>query len=64
MNNIKTALTEKHTQLIVWILLALYPIVGMVVDLVAPSLPAIAQTLQISHKLQKVLSRFIYLVTH
>ncbi len=54
-------LSEKRTQLIIWTLLCLMPIIGMTVDLVAPSLPAIASGLQVSTKTAKdVIS--IYLV--
>ena len=37
-----TTLSEKKNQLIVWVLLFLVPITGMGVDLIAPSLPALA----------------------
>jgi len=46
-------LSEKKIQTIVWTLLSLSPIIGMAVDLVAPSLPAIAQDLNISNGLSK-----------
>lgn len=47
------SLSEKHIQLIVWTLLLLTPIIGMVVDLVAPSLPAIAASLNVSAQITK-----------
>jgi DHA1 family bicyclomycin/chloramphenicol resistance-like MFS transporter len=46
-------LTEKHTQFIIWTLLCLMPIVGMGVDLIAPSLPAIASSLHASRGMAK-----------
>jgi DHA1 family bicyclomycin/chloramphenicol resistance-like MFS transporter len=45
--------SNKQTQGIVWTLLFLMPIIGMAVDLVAPSLPAITNTLKISPQLSK-----------
>ena len=54
MTNPKTLiLSEKRIQLIVWTLLFLMPLVGMAVDLIAPSLPAIASGLQVSTKMTK-----------
>ncbi len=46
-------LSEKSIQRIVWTLLCLMPIMGMAVDLVAPSLPAIANGLQVPASLAK-----------
>ncbi len=46
MNNPTTNLTPKKIQWIVWSLLSLMPIIGMAVDLISPSLPAIAHGLQ------------------
>ena len=51
--NTQPLFPEKRTQIIVWNLLCLMPMIGMVVDLVAPSLPAIAKTLQVSNSLSK-----------
>lgn len=53
MNDQALVLSEKHTQFIVWTLLCLMPIIGMVVDLIAPSLPAIAVSLHVSNKVAK-----------
>lgn len=46
-------LSERKTHWIVWTLLSLMPVIGMTVDLVAPSLPAIATSLQISSSIAK-----------
>ncbi len=46
-------LSEKRTTLIIWTLLGLMPIVGMCVDLIAPSLPAISHNLNISTGITK-----------
>lgn len=51
--NTTPVFSEKRTQIIVWNLLFLMPIIGMVVDLVAPSLPAIATSLQVSNSITK-----------
>jgi Bcr/CflA subfamily drug resistance transporter len=40
-------LPEKHKQLIIWTLLCIMPLIGMAVDLISPSLPAIATGLLI-----------------
>lgn len=54
MTNAKVSIfSEKRTQLIVWILLLLMPLIGMAVDLIAPSLPAIASDLHVSTKTTK-----------
>jgi Bcr/CflA subfamily drug resistance transporter len=45
MNNSTLYLTNKRIQLITWTLLLLVPIIGMAVDLIAPSLPAISSNL-------------------
>lgn len=45
--------SEKQAQIIVWNLLFLMPMIGMVVDLVTPSLPAIAKALHVSNNLSK-----------
>ncbi len=47
------ALSERRTSIIVWTLLGLMPIVGMCVDLIAPSLPSMAQSLNISTGIAK-----------
>src|SRR3990167_5437407 len=51
MNN--GALSKTRTQQIVWTMLFLMPIIGMCIDLVAPSLPAIAANLHISAEVSK-----------
>jgi Bcr/CflA subfamily drug resistance transporter len=48
-----TTLSQKRVQWTIWVLLGLFPISGMTIDLVAPSLPAIAASLQISDKIAK-----------
>lgn len=48
MKNSGFTLTERKVQLIVWTLLFCNPLIGMAVDLVAPSLPAIALDLHVS----------------
>lgn len=54
-------LSHNRTQLIIWTLLCLMPIVGMAVDLVAPSLPSIAKNLQISPALTKdIISIYLF----
>jgi DHA1 family bicyclomycin/chloramphenicol resistance-like MFS transporter len=47
------SLTEKHTLYILRTLLCLMLITGMAVDLLAPSLPAIAANLHVSHSITK-----------
>lgn len=44
----EVALPKSKTKVIIWTLLILMPVVGMAVDLIAPSLPAIAQGLNVS----------------
>lgn len=46
-------LSENRIKLITWTLLCIMPIMGMVVDLVAPSLPAIANSLKVSNGIAK-----------
>ncbi|OGT53588.1 MAG: hypothetical protein A3F17_00145 [Gammaproteobacteria bacterium RIFCSPHIGHO2_12_FULL_41_15] len=46
-------LSQKQIQQITWTLLLLMPIIGMTVDLIAPSLPAIARGLQVSNHAAK-----------
>ena len=46
-------LSAKRTSIMVWTLLGLMPIVGMCVDLIAPSLPAISHSLNISTQITK-----------
>lgn len=50
MNN---NLSQKQTRVITWVLLCLMPIVGMAVDLIAPSLPAISHDLDVSNAISK-----------
>ncbi|HEV2614544.1 MAG TPA: Bcr/CflA family efflux MFS transporter [Gammaproteobacteria bacterium] len=45
INNAPCVLPEKRVQLILWTLLMLSPIIGMAVDLIAPSLPGIVTAL-------------------
>ncbi|MCX7120520.1 MAG: MFS transporter [Gammaproteobacteria bacterium] len=53
-------LSETKTQWIVWTLLCLMPIIGMCIDLVAPSLPAIASDFNvINHMAQNVISFYL-----
>lgn len=47
------SLSEQRVQMITWVLMCLLPINGMTVDLVAPSLPAIAVSLAVSAALIK-----------
>lgn len=46
-------LTETQTTRLVWTLLAIYPLIGMGVDLIAPSLPALSQDLSASPSFSK-----------
>lgn len=48
-----TNLTLKRVNLIVFIILALFPVVGMGIDLIAPSLPAISRDLHVSNTVSK-----------
>ena len=55
-----TNLTEKQTSIIIWTLLGIMPIVGMCVDVIAPSLPSIAHSLSISAGMAKdIISIFL-----
>lgn len=47
------AVSPQKKLVIVWTLLSLIPIIGMAIDLIAPSLPAIASGLKISNELTK-----------
>lgn len=59
-NKLAVTLSEQQTQAVVRTLLLLSPIIGMAVDLVAPSLPAIATGLQVSpHVAQGVISIYL-----
>ena len=62
MNENKSlVLSEKRIQIIVWALLILFPILGMVIDLVSPSLPAIERSLHASSKMAKdVISIYLF----
>lgn len=55
--------SEKEVNRIVWTLLAFFPIIGMVIDLVAPSLPGIALSLHVSNSLAKMVIS-IYLLAY
>lgn len=59
-DQIKT-LSGKHILFIIWALLCFMPIVGMAVDLVSPSLPAIANNLQVSVSITKdIISIYLF----
>ncbi len=47
------SISQKQTSVIVLVLLSINPIIGMAVDLVSPSLPAITLSLNISAKVAK-----------
>ncbi len=49
--NHTTTLSPQRTTLITWILLCLMPIIGMAVDLLAPALPPMANSLHIANSL-------------
>lgn len=51
--NVAINLSAKQVSRIVWVVLALYPMIGMGVDLIAPSLPAISFNLHVSHTIAK-----------
>lgn len=55
MNKVQRTFSEYQQQLVIWMLLALMPIVGMAVDLISPALPAIADNLNVSIDLVKEL---------
>jgi MFS transporter, DHA1 family, multidrug resistance protein len=60
MNNNISQISASKAELIIWTLLLLMPIIGMAVDLIAPSLPAIAEGLHIaSHTAQNVISIYL-----
>jgi MFS transporter, DHA1 family, multidrug resistance protein len=53
MRQITAVKSEKHKKHIIWVIMLLAPIVGMAVDLIAPSLPAIAKGLDASATMAK-----------
>lgn len=53
MNSPEFKLTEQHQRTMIWTLLGLMPIIGMAIDLIAPSLPAISIALQVSAHVSK-----------
>jgi DHA1 family bicyclomycin/chloramphenicol resistance-like MFS transporter len=55
------ALSKRHVTVIVWTMLSLMFIIGMCIDLVAPSLPAIAHALSVSKALAKDVIAFYLL---
>lgn len=60
MDKQNLSLSHAQTQLIVWNLLMLIPIVGMAIDLVAPSLPAIAMGLHMPQSIvQNIISLYL-----
>ncbi len=64
MNNPRPIhLPEAKITRIIWTLLILFPILGMVIDLIAPSLPGISQSLQASSQATKMVIS-IYLLTY
>jgi MFS transporter, DHA1 family, multidrug resistance protein len=46
-------LSARRVNLIILLILSVYPLLGMAVDLIAPSLPAISRDLQVSHTVAK-----------
>lgn len=60
---INNTLPDKKVNLIIIFILALYPLVGMGIDLIAPSLPAISENLHISESVAKSLIP-LYLVPY
>src|SRR3989338_2965812 len=61
--NFTPSSSAKRVRLIVWVLLSFFPLVGMGVDLLAPSLPAISSSLHISSVISKNLIA-IYLLAY
>jgi DHA1 family bicyclomycin/chloramphenicol resistance-like MFS transporter len=60
MHTCTNHLSEKRTQLIVWTLLCFIPIMGMGVDLISPSLPAISNNFKVTPGLaQAVISLYL-----
>lgn len=53
MKNSSLSLDAAHIKKMVVILLCMYPLVGMCIDLIAPSLPAISHDLQVSSQVSK-----------
>jgi MFS transporter, DHA1 family, multidrug resistance protein len=53
-NNPVAVLSERKIQIIVWTLLLCNPLIGMAVDLIAPSLPAIAVNLHVLPSVAKI----------
>lgn len=51
--NITPTFTERQIQSIAFVILSLYPLVGMGIDLIAPSLPAISHDLNVSNNFSK-----------
>jgi MFS transporter, DHA1 family, multidrug resistance protein len=59
-NDAPCVLPEKRIMLIMWVLLLLSPVLGMAVDLIAPSLPAIVTALHApTHLIKDVVSIYI-----
>lgn len=59
-NNLASGFTERKSNLILWTVLLLMPIVGMAIDLVAPSLPAISLGLHVStHAVKNLISIYL-----
>jgi DHA1 family bicyclomycin/chloramphenicol resistance-like MFS transporter len=52
-NNNLPSFSEKRTSLILFVILSLYPLVGMGIDLISPSLPAISHNLNASNNFAK-----------
>lgn len=53
MNNHPAIRSEQHKKRLIWVLLLLVPIIGMAVDLIAPSLPAISESLGVDAMMAK-----------
>ena len=53
MSQPQIVLSSRHTTLLLILILSLFPLVGMAVDLISPSLPAMSESLHMSHALTK-----------
>ena len=53
VNSPQMMLSSRHTTLLLVLILGLFPLVGMTVDLISPSLPAMSESLHMSHALTK-----------
>lgn len=58
--NPENTLSKERIKIITWVLLLIMPIVGMSVDLIAPSLPAIARNLDVTnHAVKNTISLYL-----